>query len=254
MEPWLSELERGHLDAAWDRFLDAHRRLIFAAIRHFVDDYDAVMDAFTHVCECLRADDLGRLRRYAAEPTRRARFTTWLVAVVRNLTVDWLRQRHGRRQPSAAALRLPPLQRSIHDHVIRDGRSHTEAYELIRSNGAVELTFGQFLKELAEVHRAVGPPGGRVRRYDVSSTVSEAPVEDGISRRERKELLAGALAGLTDEEQVAIDMYVVDGLPAAEVARVLGLADAKAVYNKVYRALAAVRQILQAAGIRREDL
>ena len=46
-------------------------------------------------------------------------------------------------------------------------------------------------------------------------------------------------------------MYVVDQLPAAEVARIMGLPNAKAVYNHVYRALAVVKERLERAGIRR---
>src|SRR5207249_1151385 len=46
VEDWVAELERGRFDAAWDLFLDRYRRLIFAAIRHYAQDYDDVMDVF----------------------------------------------------------------------------------------------------------------------------------------------------------------------------------------------------------------
>ena len=35
LDPWVAELQRGSVDAAWDLFLDRYRRLIFAAIRHY---------------------------------------------------------------------------------------------------------------------------------------------------------------------------------------------------------------------------
>jgi DNA-directed RNA polymerase specialized sigma24 family protein len=60
--------------------------------------------------------------------------------------------------------------------------------------------------------------------------------------------------GLPDLDRVALEMYVVDGVPAADVARVLGLSNAKAVYNRVYRSLAALRERLQSAGLSFEDL
>ena len=44
------ELQRGRSDAAWDLLLDRYRRLIFAAIRHYAQDYDDVMDVFARVC------------------------------------------------------------------------------------------------------------------------------------------------------------------------------------------------------------
>ena len=65
MEPWVAELRRGSTEAAWDAFLTRDRRVIFAAIRHCVRDYDDVMDAFARVCEALREDEFTRFRRCA---------------------------------------------------------------------------------------------------------------------------------------------------------------------------------------------
>ena len=50
MDAWVVELQRGRSDAAWDLLLDRYRRLIFAAIRHYAQDYDDVMDVFARVC------------------------------------------------------------------------------------------------------------------------------------------------------------------------------------------------------------
>ena len=115
MEAWAAELQRGRPDAAWDLFVGRYRRLIFAAIRHYAQDYDDVMDVFARVCEALREDDLRRLRVYVQQPEHRARFSTWLVTVVRHVTVDWFRQRDGRRRLSAVAEGLSPLRRRISD-------------------------------------------------------------------------------------------------------------------------------------------
>ena len=98
MEDWVSALRGKQPEAAWDLFLGRYRRLIFAAIRHYAQDYDDVMDVFARVCEALREDDFRRLRAYAEQPTHRARFSTWLVTVVRHLTIDWFRHRDGHRR------------------------------------------------------------------------------------------------------------------------------------------------------------
>jgi DNA-directed RNA polymerase specialized sigma24 family protein len=55
-------------------------------------------------------------------------------------------------------------------------------------------------------------------------------------------------------DRVAVQFYVVDELPAADIARIVGLPNAKAVYNRVYRALAALRERLAQEDVRREDL
>src|SRR5439155_19885124 len=54
MELWVAELQGGRPEAAWDLFLNRYRRLIFAAIRHYAEDYDDVMDVFARVCEAMR--------------------------------------------------------------------------------------------------------------------------------------------------------------------------------------------------------
>ena len=252
LDPWAVELQRGNSDAAWDLFLDRYRRLIFAAIRHYAQDYDDVMDIFTRVCEALRAEDLQRLRRYLEQPTHRARFSTWLVTVVRNLTIDWFRHRDGRRRLSALATELPPLRRRIFETVFLNKRSHVEAYELLKSSDGLELSFGQFLSEVSSTYRSVtnSRRGQILREFVVPDPMSHSVEQDSVEERERREELHEALSVLSPEERVALELYVVDELPAETVARIVGWSNAKAVYNNVYRALAAVRTRLEQAGTR----
>ena len=70
---------------------------------------------------------------------------------------------------------------------------------------------------------------------------------------ELHEPLERALGTLPAEDRAAVELYVVEELPAADIARILGLPNAKSVYNRVYRALDALRAHLERAGIRRED-
>ena len=258
MEDWQKDLERGTSDSAWDLFLTRYRRLIFAAIRHYAQDYDDVMDVFARVCEALREDDLRRLRAYARQPTHRARFSTWLVTVVRHLTIDWFRSRDGRRRVSAVAERLPPLQRLIFEHVFLNRRSHVEAYELIRSREAPDLSFGKFQAELRATYRAVTEGRrGRVLRElggPAPAPESEAEAASPVPSPDERDLLERVLGTLSPEDRVAVELFVQDELPAAAVAKIVGLPNAKAVYNRVYRALADLRERLEQAGVRREDL
>ncbi|MDP3773135.1 MAG: sigma factor-like helix-turn-helix DNA-binding protein [Gemmatimonadales bacterium] len=71
---------------------------------------------------------------------------------------------------------------------------------------------------------------------------------------ELRQVLESALGSLAPEDRVAVELYVLEELPAADIARMLGFPNAKAVYNRVYRALDALRSELERAGIRREDL
>lgn len=251
MGDWMAELQRRSFDTAWDLFLDRYRRLIFAAIRHYAQDYDDVMDVFARVCESLRADDLRRLRTWVDQSDHRASFSTWLVTVVRNLTIDWFRARDGRHRVSAMAERLPAMQRSIFQRIFVDGRSHLETYELLRAAEFPTLSFRQFLAELRATY-AVATSGRRGHLFaEISPPPPEEPdVDDNAA--EDGELLGEALRSLSAEDRVTVEMYVVDQVPAAEVARIVGLPNAKAVYNRVYRALAMLRERLDRAGLRRE--
>lgn len=257
MDDWIGELRRGNTDAAWDLFVARYRRVIFAAIHHYARDPDDAADIFAWVCESLRADDLHRLRRYAEQPSHSARTSTWVVTVVRHLTVDWFRHRDGRRHLSLIAEALPPLRARIFELVYLDRRSHIETYELIRTSAAPDLSFPQFLTELRMTHETVttGHYGHVVRAMATKSpdTASvQAPSTGETS--ERRAVLEDAVRSLDTGDRRAVDLYVVDKQSAATVATMLGLPNAKAVYNRVYRALGVLRERLEKAGIRRGDL
>lgn len=256
-EPWIAPLTAGLSEDAWDAFVHQYRRIIFSSIRHYVQDYDDVMDVFVYVCEALRKDDLRRLRSYASEPVHRARFSTWLVTVVRNLTVDWLRRRDGRRRMPALAEGLPPLQRMIFRHVFLDARSHAEAYELIRSRESPTLTFRDFLVELRSVYRTVT----RERHGALLPGLVQIPIPETESMEwgqgdlaERSAVLEQALGSLGPQDRVVVELYVMEGMSAEEVARIVRLPNAKAVYNRAYRALAALRAWIAAAGLGEDNL
>jgi len=256
VESWIAPLETGDPERAWDFFVARYRRLIFGAIRHFTGEPDDVMDVFARVCEAFRENNFARLRRCAAhaEPTRP--LSTWLVAVVHNLTIDWFRHRDGRQRLSAVAATLPPLQQRIFECVFVDGRSHVEAYELLRSRDAPDLPFGEFLNELRATYRTVraGRRGNLAAELAVPPPATpDAPPDPAIAAEQRV-MLARALETLPAEERLAVQLYVVDEMPADQVARVLGYPNAKTVYNRVYRALGAVRSHLAQSGIRGGDL
>lgn len=257
MEPWLPALLQGQTDAAWDQFLARYRRLLFAAIRHYTRDHDDGMDVFAQLCERLRADDMRRLRVRAEDPQPRARFSTWLVVVVRNQAIDWLRQRDGRRPRSAAWQQLPELQRRIVQLVFLERNGHSAAYEALRSNGHPGLTFHEFQRELRSVYRSVGEGRLGPLLRDVTPPPPEDAGEatgDGIERADRHRALQAALGRLDPADRLAVTLYVLDGLPAAQVAGIMGLAGPKAVYNRVYRVLADLRRDFEQSGIGPGDL
>jgi RNA polymerase sigma factor (sigma-70 family) len=258
-EPWVAPLAAGDPEGAWDLFIERYRRLVFSAIRRYTTDPDDVMDVFARVCEALRENDFARLRRAAAQVDPQRRFSTWLVVVVRNLTVDWFRHRDGRPRLSGVAAALPHRQRRIFEYVFLDQRSHVEAYELLCSRDGESLSFAEFLKELSATYRAARAAPRRARIVcEMSITATDPavdlPTDDPAALREQRSILAAALGTLPADDRLAVQLYVVDDVPAEQVARALGYGSAKQVYNHVYRALAAIRAHLERTGIRGGDL
>ncbi len=259
MEPWRTKLAAGDYGAACDLFLDRYRRLILATIRRTVDDDASADDVFAHVYDQLTENGLARLRRFDAPQAPRARFSTWLVTVVHHLTIDWLRQRDGRRPRVKVPEGLSPVQQEIFVHVFVERYSHAECYERMRTSTGSELTFARFLEELAETYQLVGRarPRGVMRYLEASfdNDLDQRGVDwdDPLDRDETRRRLAEALASLSPEDRLGVQLFVVEEMAAAEVARVLGWPNAKAVYNRVYRALTVVRRALEQKGIGRAD-
>lgn len=258
MEEWAAALRHGETEAAWDAFITRYRRLIFAAIRHYTHEHDEVMDVFARVCEALRENDLRRLRAYE-EPSRpRARFSTWLVTVVHHLTVDWFRGRDGRRRVAAVLSELTSLQQGIFEQVFVERRSHLEAFGLLSAAANPPLSFREFQSELRATYRIVlSGRRGRIFRSFGAAPLAEPSAESEPESVEdaarRQAALEAALNGLSPEDRVAIELHFVHELPAAQIARTLGLPNAKAVYNRVYRALERLRAHFGQSGGRRPD-
>ena len=80
------------------------------------------------------------------------------------------------------------------------------------------------------------------------------PELDPAETAESVRRLAAALASQPADVQLAVNLFVVEGMSAAEVARLVGWSNAKAVYNRVTRALAHLRTHLEREGIGRGDL
>lgn len=263
-EPWLEALRAGDPERAWDLFVDQYRALIFATIRRYARDHDEVMDAFAEVCGGLRRDQLARLRKYWDRSTHTARFSTWLVVVVHRQVIDWGRQHVFRRRVRYQAA-LSPQQRQIFESVFVQRRSHVETYELVRSTLDPSLSFRAFVRELRATYQAVEAAGRDPLTREIDGPTAFLAIDDVIENlREDDEdpavlldthlRIASALSSLAADERLAVEMFVVHEMPAAAIARSLGWPNAKAVYNRVYRALAALRASLKRQGIGREDL
>jgi RNA polymerase sigma factor (sigma-70 family) len=254
LQSWRETLAEGDVASAWNQFIATHQKLIVATIRRTLGDDDDCADVFSEVCANLSSNGLARLASHT--PSSNAKFSTWLVTVVHRQAIDWVRKRDGRHRIRPPP-NLTPLQQEIFRHVFDEHRTHVEAYELARqSNVALDLSFGEFLREVTATYQIVEHSRGRTAmRYFIGppsvGDQDEATVEDELAHAEAAGRLAAALATLPPDERLAVHLFVIHELGAEHVARVVGWPNAKSVYNRVYRALATLRAELDRTGFER---
>ena len=256
MDAWLTKLAEGDERAAWDGFEQRYRALILATIRRLLHDHDDVMDVFATVCAALTAEGCARLRRYSQHSPSGAAVSTWLVVVVRNLTIDWLRKGEGRRRHRIPA-DLSGLQRDLYEALCIGEQSRVEAFEQVRTRGQLELSFAEFLRELRVLrqthpcpeHMPPRRPEPLALQPEIAVSVGDPAETEDLARR-----LAAALSTQPADVRLAVQLFVIDELRAVDVARAVGWPNAKAVYNRVSRALQAMRAAMEREGVGRGDL
>lgn len=105
-------------EAAWEKLILGHTRLLIAVARSFGGGHDEAMERYSYILEKLRDSDFRRLRSFEREAG--ASFSTWLTVASRRLCLDYHRIHYGRHRAithleDAAALRS--VRRSIEDCV-----------------------------------------------------------------------------------------------------------------------------------------
>jgi RNA polymerase sigma factor (sigma-70 family) len=256
METWQARLERGDTDGAWTAFDRAYQRLIHTVIRRLETHPDQVDEVRSEVTAALAADRLARLRRYSSDDPSGATLSSWLVVVVRRLVIDWLRRERGRHRNDVPT-DLEGWQRAMYIARCLERLSVAESFERLRGQRNEDLDFPLFLRELRTLARSHPCPEFRPARdavtvpvpFDLAVSVADPGEAVDLSRR-----LGVLLAEEPADLRLAIQLFVVDELPASEVSRVVGWPDAKAVYNRVGRALHRMRETLMRAGIESGDL
>jgi RNA polymerase sigma factor (sigma-70 family) len=257
VESWARALAQGDGTGAWDLFVERYRRLILATIRRITPDGDDAMDVFATVCQALSENDFARLRSYnSAASTNSATVATWLVVTVRNISIDWLRARDGRSRFTPPDT-LSPLHQRIYIAICRDGHSYADAYEVLRDHLDPTLSFGGFLREVTAMQR-IAPCTQQPRamyRAEQESVAADGEIPIDVAQMaDVSAVIDSVFAAESPEVRLAVRMLIVERASAASIATLLRWPNAKAVYNRVYRALEAAQDELRRRGIDRDAL
>ncbi len=241
-------------DRGWDIFVEDYSDLLFSVAAKFAWDEDGRVDLYLHICEKLQADNLRRLCRF--EPDREGRpckLSTWLVTVARNLCIDWIRGRDGRRRLNEPIKRLSELDQLVFQTCYWDGMTIAETYETVRGKHGQEIEFHGIYDSIRRINEALtsnnlwnlandlmrmvpalsldsGPrdEDGESRRLELGSG---APGQDEVlAAREFESICGEILASLDDRSKIILKSYYFMELPVREIADLIHIPE-----HTVYR-------------------
>lgn len=255
----------------WPLFLDNYSGTLLRIISRRLLDEDDRMEAYVYVCEKLAAGSLERIRRYTSESqAHRARFTTWLAAVVRNLCVDWLRSVRGRRMLPTAVERMSTRDQAIFRLIFWDGRSYAEAIESLSAQGFGRVELSELGVVVETIHAALPTtslwsalveqsqhqPHVRLDSDpdEEGGAPPPVPVDGGDSPEEAwrraaaQEELNRVVASWPPEDRLLLRLRFDDELKAREIAGLIGAESEAAVYQRLRTLLDRLRRALRVEG------
>jgi RNA polymerase sigma factor (sigma-70 family) len=247
------ELRSQGPESAWSAFLQAYSEIIYAVIHSIAHDPDHAGDCFLFVCQKLSDKNFRRLCAFT--PNGRARFTTWLRAVVRNLSLDWYRSKFGRRRTFRSLQSLEALDQQIFHAVFQRHLTIHEAWRHISSAG-ITVSVGEVEKRASAIRQMLNS-----RQLWLLSTTSAAPAvsegfEDAATEeiadsspdpealavlRQTHEKLSQYFRELSVEDRLVLRLRFEENLGLREISALLGLRDAQTVDRRIRDAIARLR-------------
>jgi RNA polymerase sigma factor (sigma-70 family) len=238
---------------AWVEFLDRYSQLIMSAANQFEYRQDRIDDCFVYVCEQLSDNHFRRLLKFNVQG--KARFRSWLGAVVFNLCVDWHRREFGRVTLTPAIAALPAFDQSVYRLVVEEGATKETAYQTLRadfpdlSRNMVADAVGRLISLLTPRQRWRIGLRGRGRRagaYPKASDTIEhlpdpGPGPDSVAQaKEELDELRLAVSRLPPEQRILLHLRFQEGLSLKKIAELQNLGDSNRAWRHIRAALQAV--------------
>jgi DNA-directed RNA polymerase specialized sigma24 family protein len=229
-------------DAAegWRAFIERYTDTLLALIeRAGIQERDEAMDVYTRVCDHLAEDGCARLRRH--DPAKGA-LGAWLSVVVRNVAIDRVRSRTGRRRLFKAVRALAPFDHRVFALHFWGGRRPAEVAEVLRIETQREVGLADVLEALERIHavlerrqraellslasglRSPMSLHDEEGRLAVDPVATSATPEQSALADERNAAFAAALATLPAEDAAIVRLRFVQGCSLAKIRRALHLA------------------------------
>jgi len=198
---------------------------------------DEAHDLASDVYLRLLQHDAAVLRRYRGESS----LQTFLVVVIQRVLLDTHIARAGKWRPSAVARRLGRVAIQLERLVFYEGASLAEAGALVRERAGVTHTDDElhFMLMLLPARRRRHMVGERELEHVPAAPDIQARL-DPADATAKRQTVARALAGLSDEDRRLVGLRFSRGWRLCEIARADGIHE-KQIYRRFERVLATIR-------------
>jgi len=235
--------------------LDLINRIVaFVCRRNHLDLTEA--DEFaSHVRFKLLEDDYAVLRKFEG----RSSLSTYLTTVIRRLYFQYRVQLWGKWRPSAEAKRLGEKAITLERMLTRDDYTLGETIAIL-TTGAEPLYTRAEIEALYLLLPTRQPRPMLVADNAVPEVAAENAADDGVMQQHR-ECIARAVAAAMDgamqlmaaEDQIILKMRFWHAAKVPDIAAALHM-DQKKLYKQIDKLIATLREAVERAGVRRDDV
>ncbi|HET9400374.1 MAG TPA: sigma-70 family RNA polymerase sigma factor [Candidatus Acidoferrales bacterium] len=261
IETILQRLRGADTRDAWIEFLARYSDHIYKAAYLTTSDSDLAADCYLHACVKLCANNFKRLLSF--RPEGPAKFETWLSVVARNLCLDCVRSRFGRKRLFRSLQRLPQIESEIFRLRVEQGMSLDETVANLRPLHP-NLTTSEVQDAETRVQKALSPrqrwllqqqsaeretltldavADGKTAPLDSPDPAPSPEIE--LLAREDRERLDEGLKKLEPEERLLVRLRFDEDLTLIEIAKLTEFGDAQRVHYRLNAALAKLRNYLE---------
>lgn len=185
----------------------------------------------------------------------RCEFNNFIFVVIHRLLFDYRDHVLGRWRPSAEAKRLGATAVAFEKLTHRDERSFEEAVQILERQGATRSELQALQQRLPKRDRRpreIALEELKVDPLDREGTIA-ATSEDSRLARSTADAVRRAVDAMPDDDRVILRLRFEAQMSIPEIARMLHV-EAKPLYRRINRSLAALRNALERAGVSAADV
>ncbi len=234
----------------WAEFVRRFSKLLLKVIWQFERDKDEVMEKYLWIFTRLADNDFSILRKFNYSQGKNIpKFSTWFVAVVRNLCIDAHRSVHGRKRFPKALLNLSEDDRKVFELYFWKGNSIEEIEHKMGQNHNDEHNFVTASIERIEnlLHRSRDSIRLDNKGY---ITISTEEFSNEIAAQEEEfdeleSLSESWLNMLPAQERLVLRLRFWEDLSVKEISKVMNIIPEQKIYAMIQKNLKQLRRLAE---------